>query len=396
MPRKSTYSTGPFRERAVLVGVNVRSQADYWKLEDSLAELAELTRAAGANPVALLTQSMNKPSPTYVGKGKLDELQHVIRRERVDTAIFDDELTPNQQKILEDKLEIKVIDRTALILDVFAQRARSREGRLQIDLAQTEYLLPRLAGQWSHLERLGGGVGTRGPGETQIETDRRLVHRKLSRVKKELEQVRSQRDQQRRQRTGGETMIISLVGYTNAGKSAVFNRITSSTVIERNQLFSTLDTTTRRLYLPSGTGATISDTVGFVHKLPPVLVEAFTATLEEALEADLLVQIIDISSPYAAEQARVVSDQLSDMGIGDTPRILVMNKLDLVVDSPDQPLTLDVLGQIEISSYMRVVTTSATKNWGIVDLRNAIDAVLSPADKSVESNDQGETASAVR
>lgn len=396
MPRKSTYSTGPFRERAVLVGVNVRSQADYWKLEDSLAELAELTHAAGANPVALLTQSMNKPSPTYVGKGKLDELQHVIRRERVDTAIFDDELTPNQQKILEDKLEIKVIDRTALILDVFAQRARSREGRLQIDLAQTEYLLPRLAGQWSHLERLGGGVGTRGPGETQIETDRRLVHRKLSRVKKELEQVRSQRDQQRRQRTGGETMIISLVGYTNAGKSAVFNRITSSTVIERNQLFSTLDTTTRRLYLPSGTGTTISDTVGFVHKLPPVLVEAFTATLEEALEADLLVQIIDISSPYAAEQARVVSDQLSDMGIGDTPRILVMNKLDLVVDSPDQPLTLDVLGQIEISSYIRVVTTSATKNWGIVDLRNAIDAVLSPADKSVESNDQGETASAVR
>ena len=176
----------------------------------------------------------------------------------------------------------------------------------------------------------------------------------------------------------------------------MFNRITSPTVIERNQLFSTPDTTTRRLYLPSGTGATISDTVGFVHKLPPVLVEAFTASLEEALEADLLVQIIDISSPYAAEQARVVSDQLSDMGIGDTPRILVMNKLDLVVDSPDQPLTLDVLGQIEISSYMRVVTTSATKNWGIVDLRNAIDAVLSPADKSVESNDQGETASAVR
>ena len=396
MPKKNTYSTGPIRERAVLVGVKVRSAGDYWQLEDSLAELAELARAAGANPVAKLTQSINKPSPTYVGKGKIDELDLLIKREHVDTAIFDDELTPNQQKTLEDRLEIKVIDRTALILDVFAQRARSREGRLQIELAQTEYLLPRLAGQWSHLERLGGGVGTRGPGETQIETDRRLVHRKLSRVKKELEQVRSQRDQQRRQRTGGETMIISLVGYTNAGKSAVFNRITSSTVIERNQLFSTLDTTTRRLYLPSGTGATISDTVGFVHKLPPVLVEAFTATLEEALEADLLVQIIDISSPYVAEQARVVSDQLSDMGIGGTPRILVMNKLDLVVDSPDQPLTLDVLGQIEISSYIRVVTTSATKNWGIVDLRNAIDAVLSPADKSVESNDQEETASAVR
>lgn len=396
MPKKSTYSTGPFRERAVLVGVKVRSQADYWRLEDSLAELAELARAAGANPVALLTQSMNMPSPTYVGKGKMDELQLVIKREHVDTAIFDDELTPSQQKTLEDKLEIKVIDRTVLILDVFAQRARSREGRLQIELAQTEYLLPRLAGQWSHLERLGGGVGTRGPGETQIETDRRLVRRKLSQVKKELGQVRSQRGQQRQQRTGGETTIICLVGYTNAGKSAVFNKITSSNVIERNQLFSTLDTTTRRLYLPSGTGATISDTVGFVHKLPPVLVQAFTATLEEALEADLLVQIIDISSPYAAEQAQVVSDQLSDMGIGDTPRILVLNKLDLVVEGPEEPLTLDVLGQIDISGYRRVVTTSATKNWGIVDLRNAIDVVISPVDQLVESDDQKAAVNAIR
>ena len=396
MPKKSTYSTGPFRERAVLVGVKVRSQADYWRLEDSLAELAELARAAGANPVALLTQSMNTPSPTYVGKGKMDELQLVIKREHVDTAIFDDELTPSQQKTLEDKLEIKVIDRTVLILDVFAQRARSREGRLQIELAQTEYLLPRLAGQWSHLERLGGGVGTRGPGETQIETDRRLVRRKLSQVKKELGQVRSQRGQQRQQRTGGETTIICLVGYTNAGKSAVFNKITSSNVIERNQLFSTLDTTTRRLYLPSGTGATISDTVGFVHKLPPVLVQAFTATLEEALEADLLVQIIDISSPYAAEQAQVVSDQLSDMGIGDTPRILVLNKLDLVVEGPEEPLTLDVLGQIDISGYRRVVTTSATKNWGIVDLRNAIDLVISPVDQLVESDDQEAAVNAIR
>ena len=396
MPKKSTYSTGPFRERAVLVGVKVRSQADYWRLEDSLAELAELARAAGANPVALLTQSMNMPSPTYVGKGKMDELQLVIKREHVDTAIFDDELTPSQQKTLEDKLEVKIIDRTALILDVFAQRARSREGRLQIELAQTEYLLPRLAGQWSHLERLGGGVGTRGPGETQIETDRRLVRRKLSQVKKELGQVRSQRGQQRQQRTGGETTIICLVGYTNAGKSAVFNKITSSNVIERNQLFSTLDTTTRRLYLPSGTGATISDTVGFVHKLPPVLVQAFTATLEEALEADLLVQIIDISSPYAAEQAQVVSDQLSDMGIGDTPRILVLNKLDLVVEGPEEPLTLDVLGQIDISGYRRVVTTSATKNWGIVDLRNAIDVVISPVDQLVESDDQEAAVNAIR
>ena len=392
MPKKSTYSTGPYRERAVLVGVNVRSKGNYWKLEDSLAELAELARAAGANPVAQLTQSMNEPSPMYVGKGKIGELDLIIRREHIDTAIFDDELTPNQQKILEDKLEIKVIDRTALILDVFGQRARSREGRLQVDLAQTEYLLPRLAGQWSHLERLGGGIGTRGPGETQIETDRRLVHRKLSRVKKELMKVRTQRDQQRQLRTGGEAKIISLVGYTNAGKSALFNKITSSDVVERNQLFSTLDTTTRRLYLPSGTAATISDTVGFVHKLPPVLVAAFTATLEEALEADLLVQIVDVSSPYAVEQAHVVSDQLSDMGIGDTPRVLVLNKLDLVVDTPDEPLTLELLDRIDISEFRRVVTTSATKSWGIDDLRNAIDAAVVP----VTHGDQEETANSIR
>ena len=377
MAKKRTYSTGPFRERAILVGVNVRSKGDYWDLNDSLAELSELARAAGANPIARFTQSMNKPSSTYIGKGKIEELEHAVKHEKVNTAIFDDELSPNQQKTLEDKLQVKVIDRTALILDVFAQRARSREGRLQIDLAQTEYLLPRLAGQWSHLERLGGGVGTRGPGETQIETDRRLVRRKLQRVKKELKQVRSQREQQRQVRTQGDAKIISLVGYTNAGKSALFNKITSSGVIERNQLFSTLDTTTRRMYLPSGSQATISDTVGFVHKLPPILVAAFRATLEEALEADLLIQVVDVSSPYAAEQAQVVSDQLLEMGIGDTPRILVLNKLDLVAGSTDEPLSLDVLSQINITEFSRVVTTSATKGWGMTDFRDAIESEIS-------------------
>ena len=374
MAKKRTHSTGPFRERAILVGVSVRSEGDYWALEDSLAELSELARAAGANPIARFAQTMNKPSPTYIGKGKIDELQHAIEHKEVDTAIFDDELSPNQQKILEDKLGVKVIDRTALILDVFAQRARSREGTLQIELAQTEYLLPRLAGQWSHLERLGGGVGTRGPGETQIETDRRLVRRKLQRVKKELKQVRSQRDQQRQRRTSGEAKIVSLVGYTNAGKSALFNKITSSDVIERNQLFSTLDTTTRRMYLPSGTVATISDTVGFVHKLPPILVAAFRATLEEALEADLLIQVVDVSSPYAVEQAQVVTDQLADMGIGDTPRILVLNKLDLVIDDPDEPINLEIFDQIDVTVFNRVVTTSAVKGWGMSELRDAIEA----------------------
>ncbi|MCH2530756.1 MAG: GTPase HflX, partial [Dehalococcoidia bacterium] len=346
MPKKRTYSTGPYRERAILVGVNIRNTEEIWQLEDSLAELSELARAAGANPVIRFTQSMNKPSPTYLGKGKIEELKQAVKREDIDTVIFDDELSPNQQRILEEKLSVKVIDRTALILDVFAQRARSREGRLQIELAQTEYLLPRLAGQWSHLERLGGGVGTRGPGETQIETDRRLVRRKLSRVKKELSQIRSQRDQQRQLRTSGTSKIISLVGYTNAGKSALFNKITSSGVIQRNQLFSTLDTTTRRMYMPSGIEATISDTVGFVHKLPPILIAAFRATLEEALEADLLIQVTDVSSPYAAEQVVVVSNQLSEMGIGDTPKILVLNKLDLMVETEYQPLDVEVIENI--------------------------------------------------
>ena len=391
MPKKRTYSTGPYRERAILVGVNIRTSGEIWQLEDSLAELSELARAAGANPVKRFTQSMNKPSPTYLGKGKIQELKHTVKQEDIDTVIFDDELSPNQQRILEEKLSAKVIDRTALILDVFAQRARSREGRLQIELAQTEYLLPRLAGQWSHLERLGGGVGTRGPGETQIETDRRLVRRKLSRVKRELAQIRSQRDQQRQLRTGGTSKIISIVGYTNAGKSALFNKITSSGVIQRNQLFSTLDTTTRRMYLPSGIEATISDTVGFVHKLPPILIAAFRATLEEALEADLLIQVTDVSSPYAAEQAMVVSNQLSEMGIGDTPKILVLNKLDLMVETEYEPLGLEIMKNIETAEFNRVVTTSATKAWGIKDLRNAVESALSIAgvttsDKLIASN----------
>ena len=386
MPKKRTYSTGPYRERAILVGVNIRNTEEIWQLEDSLAELSELARAAGANPVIRFTQSMNKPSPTYLGKGKIEELKQAVKQEDIDTVIFDDELSPNQQRILEEKLSVKVIDRTALILDVFAQRARSREGRLQIELAQTEYLLPRLAGQWSHLERLGGGVGTRGPGETQIETDRRLVRRKLSRVKKELSQIRSQRAPQRQLRTSGTSKIISLVGYTNAGKSALFNKITSSGVIQRNQLFSTLDTTTRRMYMPSGIEATISDTVGFVHKLPPILIAAFRATLEEALEADLLIQVTDVSSPYAAEQGVVVSNQLSEMGIGDTPKILVLNKLDLMIETEYQPLDLEVIENIDTAEFNRVVTTSATKSWGIKDLRNAVESELNIPGDATSTN----------
>ncbi|MEX0761651.1 MAG: GTPase HflX [Dehalococcoidia bacterium] len=375
MPQHRIHPTGPMRERACLVGVAVRGANGLWDLEDSIEELGELAIAAGADPVATLTQTLQRPSPTYLGKGKLEELRAVVSDEDVATVIFDDELTPSQQRTLEDRLKTKVIDRTALILDVFARRARTREGQLQIELAQAEYLLPRLAGQWSHLERLGGGIGTRGPGESQIETDRRLVRRRLNRIKQELERVRTQRDQQRRNRTRGDTKIVSLVGYTNAGKSAIFNRLTSGDVRSRDQLFSTLDTTVRQLYLPSGTRATLSDTVGFVHKLPPILVAAFRATLEEAHEADLLVHVVDISSPYAAEQAQVVDDVLQDMGLGETPRILVMNKLDLVADGPDTE-DLEVV-PVSSAGATQVTLTSALKGWGIDRLRNVIDQELS-------------------
>ncbi len=375
MPKnRSTYSTGPFRERVCLVGARIRTDRNVWTLEDSVDELAELARAAGANPVAQVTQQMNKPSPTYLGAGKLDELKEVIHDRNIDTAVFDDELTPSQQRALEDTLKVKVIDRTALILDVFAQRARTREGQLQIELAQTEYLLPRLAGQWSHLERLGGGVGTRGPGETQIETDRRLVRSRLSRVKKDIERVRAQRDQQRRRRTR-DAFTVSLVGYTNAGKSAVFNRLTSGEVRSRDRLFETLDTTTRQLFLHSGTKAALSDTVGFIHKLPTILVAAFRATLEEAHEADLLLHVVDVSSHYASEQAQVVEDVLADMGLEKTPRILVLNKWDLVASSPDTEGP-DSFSQALLPQDECAVLTSAIEGWGIEQLRQEIDNQL--------------------
>ena len=263
--KRHTYSTGPHPERAMLVGAAVRGNSELWDIDESLDELAELANAAGANVVGRVTQRLKAPSTVYLGKGKLDALIPEVRSNYIDTVIFDDELTPTQQRALENKLETKVIDRTALILDVFARRARTRDGPTADRTGpRRNILLPRLAGQWSHLERLGGGIGTRGPGETQIETDRRLVRSKLSRIKRELDRVRSHRAQQRSKRSVGDAKLVSLVGYTNAGKSALFNRLVTGEVLSRDQLFSTLDTTIRKLYLPSGAPATLSDTVGFV------------------------------------------------------------------------------------------------------------------------------------
>ena len=338
-----------------------------WPLDESMSELDSLARTANAETVSTVTQNLSRPSRTYLGAGKLDELRNVVAQEGIDVTIFDDELRPAQQFALEEFLKVKVIDRTALILDIFAQRASSREGRLQVELAQVEYLLPRLAGQWSHLERLGGGIGTRGPGESQIETDRRLMRRRARDLRAELEAVKQRRGAQRARRVKTDASLIAIVGYTNAGKSAIFNVLVGAGVRSDDRLFETLDTTTRRLYLDSGRSATVSDTVGFINKLPTVLVEAFNATLEEVVLADLLLHVVDASDPTAAERAQVVVDLLAELELDTIPRLTVMNKIDVVSDEP-------------IDSHQEdVVMTSATHGWGIDSLRQACDNALAVA-----------------
>ena len=338
-----------------------------WPLDESMSELDSLARTANAETVSTVTQNLSRPSRTYLGAGKLDELRNVVAQEGIDVTIFDDELRPAQQFALEEFLKVKVIDRTALILDIFAQRASSREGRLQVELAQVEYLLPRLAGQWSHLERLGGGIGTRGPGESQIETDRRLMRRRARDLRAELELVKQRRGAQRARRVKTDASLIAIVGYTNAGKSAIFNALVGAGARSDDRLFETLDTTTRRLYLDSGRSATVSDTVGFINKLPTVLVEAFNATLEEVVLADLLLHVVDASDPTAAERAQVVVDLLAELELDSIPRLTVMNKIDVVSDEP-------------IDSHQEdVVMTSATHGWGIDSLRQACDNALAVA-----------------
>ncbi|MFP6593865.1 MAG: GTPase HflX [Dehalococcoidia bacterium] len=414
MAKSSRIRTSRRQERVIVVSAQVRRQKSVWPVEDSLDELASLAEACGAEVVGRMSQMLNKYSPLYIGKGKIDDVLDVIHAEGADTVIFDDELKPSQQLRLEDLLKVKVIDRSTLILDVFARRARSSEGKLQIELAQSEYLLPRLAGQWSHLERLGGGIGTRGPGETQIETDRRLVRNKISRIKKELKKVRVRREGQRNNRRRSKLGVAAFVGYTNAGKSALFNKLTSSDVMERDQLFSTLDTTTRQIHLPSGAPATISDTVGFIYKLPPIVVESFGATLEELEEADVLVHVVDANSEYSERQIEVVDRILDDMDLSHVPRILVLNKMDLLTDDePDQPaaetpVSVNSDGDLaasngdlsetgsgligrdpaEFGGDLRgeiscVVLASAIKGWGIDRLRHAIDDELKSAAERV-------------
>ena len=293
--------------------------------------------------------------------------------------VFDEELSPLQQRNLEQILKVKVIDRSALILDIFARRAQTREGQLQVELAQHQYLLPRLAGQWSHLERLGGGIGTRGPGESQLETDRRLINRKVHHLKKQLEAVKKHRTLYRQHRRRQGIPIVALVGYTNAGKSTLLNTLTQADVFVEDKLFATLDPTTRSLVLPNKDKVLFTDTVGFIQKLPPSIVTAFRATLEELTEASILLHVVDLTSPNAAEQCQAVEDILGNLGLADRPIITALNKIDLLLNREktwDERSAIDHLsGQGPVASK-NTVLVSAVKKWGLTRLLELVQQVL--------------------
>ena len=321
--------------RAVLVGLSAHSlPREECATEESMQELSDLLSTAGGECVGMVLQSKDTPDPrTFIGEGKVAEVRELVEHGEADMVVFDNALSPSQQRALSDELGVGVLDRAALILDIFAQRARTREGRLQVELAQYQYLLPRLTGMWGHLVRqtASGGrspIGTRGPGETQLETDRRHIRKKISKLKEELEEVRRVRGVQRERRIKNEVPVVALVGYTNAGKSTLLNALTGSEIPANNRLFDTLDTTTRTLEISDTCTVLLSDTVGFIRKLPHHLVEAFKATLEELSYADLLLHVIDASNPEWREQSAVVESLIAQLGAQETPRIDVFNKSD--------------------------------------------------------------------
>ncbi len=318
------------KNRAVLVGLNAHCLSAEENADDtSMEELADLLETAGGVCVGTVFQNKDAPDPrTFIGEGKAAEVKELVGAMGADMVVVDNPLSPSQQRVLSEELGVQVLDRAALILDIFAQRARTREGRLQVELAQYQYLLPRLLGMWTHLERQEGAIGTRGPGETQLETDRRHIHRKIQKLREELEQVRRVRATQRTRREKNEVPVVAIVGYTNAGKSTLLNRLTGADIPANNRLFDTLDTTTRTLEISDTCTVLLSDTVGFIRKLPHHLVEAFKATLEELSYADLLLHVIDASNPLWREQAAVVEQLIVELGAEQTPRIDVFNKCD--------------------------------------------------------------------
>lgn len=318
------------KNRAVLVGLNAHCLSAEENADDtSVEELADLLETAGGVCVGTVFQNKDAPDPrTFIGEGKAAEVKELVGAMGADMVVVDNPLSPSQQRVLSEELGVQVLDRAALILDIFAQRARTREGRLQVELAQYQYLLPRLLGMWTHLERQEGAIGTRGPGETQLETDRRHIRRKIQKLREELEQVRRVRATQRTRREKNEVPVVAIVGYTNAGKSTLLNRLTGADIPANNRLFDTLDTTTRTLEISDTCTVLLSDTVGFIRKLPHHLVEAFKATLEELSYADLLLHVIDASNPLWREQAAVVEQLIVELGAEQTPRIDVFNKCD--------------------------------------------------------------------
>ena len=323
------------KEKAVLAGLSAASMDGRERSREvTMEELAALVETAGGEPVAFVMQNLPSPNTrSFLGEGKVQEMKELIAANECDLAVFDNELTPSQMRVLGEELGVRVLDRSGLILDIFAQRARTREGQLQVELAQYKYLLPRLTGMWTHLVRqtASGGsspIGTRGPGETQLETDRRHIRRKIQKLEEELAQVRKVRETQRRRREKNAMPVVALVGYTNAGKSSLLNALTDSDIPANNRLFDTLDTTTRRLQIDDIQEVLLSDTVGFIRKLPTHLIEAFKATLEELSFADVLLHVIDLSSPEWEEQAWVVDDLIRQLGAEQTPCIRVFNKCD--------------------------------------------------------------------
>lgn len=340
-------------ERAILVGLELPGRRE-WTTEESLAELAQLLETAGGKPCATVVQKRDAPDPaTFIGPGKVAEIAALLERHGADLVVFDEELSPAQGRNLEKRTGARVLDRTALILDIFAQRARTREGKLQVELAQLNYRLPRLAGRGVELSRLGGGIGTRGPGETKLETDRRRIRARIADLRRELEDVRAHRSRQRAARQRAEWPVVALVGYTNAGKSTLLNALSGAGARAEDRLFATLDPMTRRVSLPGGGQVLVTDTVGFIQKLPAELVAAFRATLEEVGEADLICHVVNAASPKRLEQQATVVEVLRAIGAGDVPTVLALNQIDRLSPAEEAELVRQEADAVRISALRR-------------------------------------------
>ncbi len=377
-------------ERAYLVAVEANDSDTLWSVEDSVSELGILALTAGAEVVGTLIQRLPHPDgQTYVGKGRAQELVDLVKQLDVDLVIFDDELTPAQQRTLEKMLDTRIVDRTALILDIFAQHARTREGRLQVELAQLEYRLPRLTGRGTEFSRqaggsrgataggiggAGGSIGVRGPGETRLEIDRRRIRSRISELKEAIEEVRAQRLLSRQRRMAQAIPIVAVVGYTNAGKSTLFNALTEANVVAENKLFATLDPVTRHIVLTGNQEALITDTVGFIQKLPTKLVAAFRATLEEVTDADLLLEVVDVKHENAIEQSETVNEVLSELSSEEKPRVTALNKIDL----------LDNLNDVDTTLYPNAVPVSALQRIGLDALCEKIAQVLAESMETMQ------------